>query len=106
MRRGASRLGHLFLGASLVVALITAMARDKQTGAEYSEDQTRLLKLGSPRLLMEPVQAAIKFIGPAPREVKVLDVYGVPTGKTVPVSQNGVFKIDGTYTTYYYYVKR
>ena len=31
MRRGASRLGHLFLGASLVVALITAMARVSAT---------------------------------------------------------------------------
>jgi hypothetical protein len=86
--------------------LITAMARDKQTGAQYNGDQTQLIKMGSPPLLMEPVQAAIKLAGAAPKEVKVLDVYGVPTGGTVKTSQNGAFKIDGTYETYYYYVNR
>lgn len=86
--------------------LITAIAQDKQTGAEYNEDGTRLLKMGGPPLLMEPVQATIQFKGSAPREVNVLDVYGVPTGRKVKTKADGSFHIDGTYATYYYEVLR
>ncbi|MFQ6042743.1 MAG: hypothetical protein ACE5PV_17945, partial [Candidatus Poribacteria bacterium] len=59
------------------------MARDRQTGAEYNEDGTRLLKMGGPPLLMEPTQATIQFNGDTPRKVNLLDVYGVPTGREV-----------------------
>ena len=86
--------------------LITAMAQDKQTGTEYNEDGTRLLKMGGPPLLMEPVQATIQFKGSAPREVNVLDIYGVPTGRKVNTKAGGSFHIDGTYATYYYEVQR
>ncbi len=85
--------------------LITAMARDQQTGTRYNAGGTELLEIGRPPLLMEPVQARITFQGAAPAEVNVLDFHGVPTGKTVPVNGNAI-SIDGTYRTYYYEVKR
>ena len=82
------------------------MARDRQTGTEYSPDGTRLLKIGRAPLRMEPVQATIRLKGPPPREVNVLDVYGVPTGTKVKLGPDGSFRIDGTYATYYYEVQR
>jgi hypothetical protein len=86
--------------------LITALARDKQTGTEYSEDGRTLRTIGGPPLLMEPVQAAIRFQGAAPSRVNVLDVYGVPTGRTVAVDDEGRFTIDGRFRAYYYEVRR
>ncbi|MCZ7646394.1 MAG: beta-galactosidase [Planctomycetota bacterium] len=85
--------------------LITALARDKQTGAEYNADGTQLAQTGSPPLLLEPVQAAIALKGAPPKEVNVVDMYGDRTGKQVPV-EAGKFAIDGRYKTYYYEVKR
>ncbi|MFO8008576.1 MAG: beta-galactosidase [Candidatus Brocadiia bacterium] len=85
--------------------LVTAMARDKQTGAEYNEDGTELLSVGLPPLLMEPVQATIALEGPPIGSVRVVDIYGVPTDRTVPVEAN-TFSIDGRYETYYYEVRR
>jgi len=86
--------------------LITAMARDRQTETVYNEDGTELVLMGGAPLLMEPVQADICFKGAPPREVNILDVYGVPTGETVNVAPDGSFHIDGTCTTYYYEVRR
>ena len=85
--------------------LITAMARDKQTGTEYSEDGSRLLKAGGPPLLMEPVAATISLKGPTPLEVRPVDLYGVPTDVKIPLMA-GSFTIDGRYQAYYYEVKR
>lgn len=86
--------------------LITAMARDKQTNTKYSDDGKTLLTIGGPPLLMEPVQAKLKFKGRAPQAVKVVDIYGVPSATTVPVDKDGSFTIGGEYRTYYYEVKR
>lgn len=86
--------------------LVTAVARDMQTGTKYSEDGKRLLALGGPPLLMEPVQATIKLKGAKPKAVNVLDVYGVPTGQTVKPATDGSFAISGAHRTYYYEVKR
>jgi hypothetical protein len=86
--------------------LITAMARDKQTGTKYNADQSKLLTVGGPPLMMEPVQARIKLKGAKPKEINALDIYGVPTGKKVKISKKGSFKINGTYKTYYYEIKR
>ena len=85
--------------------LITALGQDKQTGTRYSADGTMLEVVGGPPLLMEPVQATITLKGDAPREVNVLDFYGVPTRKQVK-TVGGSFAIDGMYRTYYYEVKR
>lgn len=86
--------------------LITAMARDKQTGTEYNADGTELVAIGGPPLLMEPVQAEIKIAGAPAKDIRVLDVYGVPTGESVPSKAGGKFTIDGRYRTYYYEVIR
>jgi len=85
--------------------LITAMARDRQSGAKYSADGQRLLEIGRPPLEMEPVRATISLAGDAPKRVDVLDVHGVPTGRAVKLD-GGSFRIDGTHRTYYYHVNR
>ncbi|MCO6047322.1 hypothetical protein NG895_25760 [Aeoliella sp. ICT_H6.2] len=86
--------------------LITAMARDKQTGSEFNEDWSQLLVEGRPPLLMEPVQSLVRLDGEAPKSVTPLDLYGVPMDQSVTVSTNGTFQIDGTHRTYYYEVVR
>lgn len=85
--------------------LITALAKDKQTGTRYSEDGSQLISAGRPPLLLEPVQAKITLKGAAPTEVRAVDIYGVPTSRMVPVSGR-TFTIDGRYQAYYYQVKR
>jgi hypothetical protein len=85
--------------------LITAMARDMQTGTRYNADGTELLAAGAPPLLMEPVQATLTFKGAPITSVKVVDIYGVPTATDVAHTGNTV-TIDGRYATYYYEVKR
>lgn len=86
--------------------LVTAMARDKQTGTRYNGDGSQLLTVGGPPLLMEPVQARIRLAGARPVSIRVLDVYGVPTERTVPVQPDGSFTLDGTYRSYYYDIRR
>jgi hypothetical protein len=86
--------------------LITALARDKQTGTVYSADGSRLESTGTAPLLLEPVQAVFTLAGAKPTGVRALDAYGVPSGKAVPVAADGSVTIDGTYRSYYYEVKR
>ena len=87
--------------------LITALAQDKQTGATYNADGTRLEFAGTPPLLLEPVQGTLQFIGAKPTSVTPCDPYGVPmAGKSVPIAPDGRFTIDGTFRAYYYEVKR
>jgi hypothetical protein len=85
--------------------LITAMARDRQTGTEYNEDGTQLVEVGGPPLLLEPVQAEIQLKGMPIDSVRVVDVYGVPGEREVERTGN-TFAIDGRYAAYYYEVKR
>ena len=86
--------------------LITAMARDTQSGAKYSADGSELLALGGPPLLMEPVQATITLTGGPPAAVNVLDLCaGVPTGRRVDCA-GATFTIDGTHRTCYYQITR
>ncbi len=86
--------------------LITALAQDKQSSARYNDEGTRLESTGTAPLLLEPVQATLRFAGAKPAQVRALDPYGVPHGKTVPVAADGSFAIDGTYQAYYYDVIR
>ena len=87
--------------------LITALAQDKQTGTKYNPGGTRLESTGTAPLLLEPVQATLKFAGTKPASVTPCDPYGVPmAGKSVPIVADGSFTIDGTYRAYYYEVKR
>jgi hypothetical protein len=86
--------------------LITALARDQQSGAHYSNDGTRLEAVGTAPLLLEPVQATIEFRGPLPRKVRPLDHYGVPSEQSVPIGIHGSIRIDGSYRASYYEVTR
>jgi hypothetical protein len=86
--------------------LITAMAREKQTGAVFSENWDRLEAIGGPPLLMEPVQATIRLAGRPPAQVRPLDVYGVPRPENLPLDAAGGFAIDGSHRAYYYEVRR
>jgi hypothetical protein len=86
--------------------LITALAQDKQTGTRYNADGTLLEATGTAPLLLEPVQATLKFAGTKPVHINALDHYGVPTGESVPIANDGSVAIDGRYRTYYYEVKR
>ncbi len=86
--------------------LLTALARDQQTGTIYNADGTLLEATGTSPLLLEPVQATFRLTGPKPASVNALDHYGVPTGKSVPVAADGSVTIDGTYRAYYYEIKR
>ncbi len=86
--------------------LITAMARDRQLGAVYSEDGSELIEMGGPPLLLEPVQATITVKRAAETEgavlgVTPLDEYGVPTDASVPLTE-ATFTIDGTYAASHY----
>jgi hypothetical protein len=85
--------------------LVTAMARDRQEGTEFTPDGARLVKAGGPPLLMEPVQARITLKGAPPAEVRTVDLYGVPTETKVPVTGPS-FAIDGRFPSYYYEVRR
>jgi hypothetical protein len=85
--------------------LITAMARDKQTGAIYNADQTKLVALGGPPLLMEPVEAKLTFGGDPIMGVNILDEHGIPVGSVDDVDGNTVV-IDGRWKTAWYQVLR
>ncbi|NRA37807.1 MAG: hypothetical protein HRU15_06685, partial [Planctomycetes bacterium] len=86
--------------------LVTAMARDKQKGAEFNADWSQMSKRGVPPLMMEPVQAKITLVGGRPKSVRACDIYGVPKGKPLAVAADGTFAIDGTAASYYYYIER
>lgn len=86
--------------------LITALARDKQTGTIYSADGTKLEAVGTAPLLLEPVQALIRFKGAKPSQIRALDYQGLPKKNTITPQADGSFTIDGTSAAYYYEVKR
>lgn len=85
--------------------LVTALARDRQTGTSYGPDGARLEKKGTPPLLLEPVQASLKFAGAVPSRVRALDPYGHPL-RDIPVAPDGSVRIDGRWRAYYYDVSR
>ena len=86
--------------------LITALARDKQTGTSYNADGSVLEATGTAPLLLEPVQARVLLKGAKPQSVTPCDHYGVPMEQSVPINADGSFDIDGRYRAYYYEVKR
>ncbi len=86
--------------------LITALARDKQSGAKYSDDGTKLLSTGTAPLMLEPVQAKFRFAGSKPKSVKSLDPNGMARARSLPIDADGSFAIDGTHQAYYYEVQR
>jgi hypothetical protein len=86
--------------------LITALAQDKQSGARYNADSTKLESVGTSPLMMEPVQATLKLGGAKPASVTPCDHYGVPAEKALSLAADGSFQIDGRVQAYYYLVTR
>ena len=74
-------------------ALISAVARSANSGANYFTLDQRMLENGKGPILMEPVKATLAFGNRKVALVNVLDADGKRTGKTLTVA-NGAFTID------------
>jgi hypothetical protein len=85
--------------------LVTAMARDRQLGSEYSEDGSELVAVGGAPLLLEPVQATITLTRGEVKAVTPLDPYGVPRSEALTLSEDRSFTIDGRYRATHYLVE-
>lgn len=85
--------------------LVTALARERQTGARYSADGKTLEYLGGPPLLLEPVQARITAKDGGRLLLSALDVNGDKTGEGT-VGDRGEVGISGIYGAYLYLLER
>ncbi|MGA2033047.1 MAG: hypothetical protein ABSG68_12375 [Thermoguttaceae bacterium] len=83
-------------------ALLTAVARNCNTGFKYFALDGRVLDNGTAPLLLEPVKATITIAGRPIRSVNVLDHDGRRTGKTLSFG-DGSFSIDGARDRTMYY---
>ncbi len=84
--------------------LITAVARARNEGMQFNEKMTNILDFGKKNaVIMEPVSASIKVQKSGSPKLILLDHEGVPTDKTLPVS-DGEFKIDGSKDKTMYYL--
>ena len=83
-------------------ALLTAVARNANTGFKYSTIDARVLNNGKGPIMLEPVKAAIAVSSRTIDAVNILDQDGQRTGKTLPV-KNGQFTIDGARDRTLYY---
>jgi hypothetical protein len=83
-------------------ALITAVARNCNTGFTYYTVDNKVIDNGKAPVLLEPVKAAIAVSGRPIVAVNVLDHDGRRTDKTVPVA-GGSFTIDGARDRTLYY---
>jgi hypothetical protein len=86
-------------------ALLTAMARVRDTGMKFNDDMTELLDMGEPPLLLEPVRATVRFGKRSVESVELLDHDGLPTGRTLAV-EAGAFQLDGARDKTPYYLIR
>jgi hypothetical protein len=85
------------------IALLTAVARNSNSGYKILSVDNRMLDNGTAPILLEPVKAAIAC-GRAVAAVNILDQDGQRTGRTLPVDRNR-FEIDsGKEKTIYYEV--
>jgi hypothetical protein len=83
-------------------ALITALARQSNTGFTYFGPDNRVINNGKPPILLEPVKATVAISGRTIAEVNILDHDGRRTGQSVPVTE-GRFSIDGVKDKAIYY---
>jgi len=84
-------------------ALITAVARNSNTGFKVFSVDQRIIDNGKGPILLEPVRAEITC-GRAVSAVNVLDQNGARTGRTLPVSANHFALDTGKEKTMYYEV--
>ena len=92
-------------GATLATgkrALLSAVARNCNTGFTYFTPEGRYLDNGKAPILLEPVKALIHVAGRDIASVKVLDFDGRETDRTLEV-KDGAFTIDGTPDKALYY---
>jgi hypothetical protein len=75
-------------------ALITALARQRNTGFTYFAPDHKVLNNGQAPILLEPVKATVAIAGRPIEAVNVLDHDGRRTGRTLPVT-DGRFTLDG-----------
>jgi hypothetical protein len=83
-------------------ALISALARQSNTGFTYFAPDNRVLNNGGPPILVEPVKATISIAGRAVEAVNILDHDGRLTGRALAVS-DGRFTLDGANDKAIYY---
>jgi hypothetical protein len=83
-------------------ALLSAVARNCNTGFKYFEVGGKVLDNGSAPILLEPVKAVIEFAARSVARVNVLDHEGRRTGRTLSV-EKGRFTIDGARDHALYY---
>ncbi len=86
--------------ADAKTALITAVARARNTGMAYGPDH-RLIAIGKAPVQLEAVHGAVTLARPIDRVI-LLDHDGKPTGRTAAVSA-GAITIDGTTDRTLYY---
>jgi hypothetical protein len=78
-------------------ALISVVGRNADSNMKYFEPDNSILEERKGPILLEPIQASVKFIPSAGRTiaaVNILDHDGMRTGRTLPVT-NGLFELDG-----------
>ncbi len=83
-------------------ALLTALARQSNTGFTYFATDNRVLNNGRAPILLEPVKATVTVAGRRIQAVNILDHDGRPTGRSVPVV-DGRFTLDGAKDKAIYY---
>ncbi len=83
-------------------ALITALARQSNTGFRYFAPDNKVLNNGGPPILLEPVKATLSIRGGEIEAVNVLDHDGRRTGRTLTVT-DGRFVLDGAKDKTLYY---
>ncbi len=83
-------------------ALVSAVARNCNTGFKVMAFDGRVVDNGKPPILLEPVKATITIAGRPIAAVKVLDHDGKRTAKTLAVT-DGTFTIDGAQDKALYY---
>lgn len=79
--------------ANAKTALISALARNANSGFSYFMPDQRVLDNGKAPIMLEPVHATITFGKRPITAINILDHDGKRTGRTVPVT-HGTFTID------------
>ncbi len=89
---------------SCEAALLSVVARVRNTGMAFSEDDTQLVELGSAPMLCEPTQATLQFKR-KPKSIEILDHDGLPTGRYAEGLEGHRFHMDtGRDKTLYYWI--
>jgi hypothetical protein len=82
--------------------LITTIARARNTGMKYNENETELLNVGTAPLLLEPVRLEATINRRKNWKVYVLDHTGNRTALQVPVKNRKIILDGSTYKAIYY----